>query len=354
MLPYILNIALMIVIGAILLSGKESEKNIKPYCIIASLQWILLIGLRHFTVGGIDVYVSYYTTFKRVANSQWSMILAELTEIFSFSGAEPGYLIYEKVISMITGEYQVLLFSVGLAFMIPLGIFIYKNSSDPILSFVLYSCLFYSFFSITGFRQTIATALVVLIGFDFIKKRKFIPFLIIAFIAFTFHRSSICFIPFYFLGNMRLTRRNLMILFSSGALIILLWKVLFGPVILFLGYENIFLSNTKNAVPRFIFFMIAFLVIALWRMKPILKNNENASFFYVAMICAIFITVLTIQNHAFMRIQQYYSIFMILLYPEIVNSFKEKNERTLVAVYSIEILLLFLVLNNPQYLFFWQ
>ena len=52
-----------------------------------------------------------------------------------------------------------------------LGYFIYKNSDDPAFSYVLFSALFYSFYAITGTRQALATALVVFVGFEFIKRK---------------------------------------------------------------------------------------------------------------------------------------------------------------------------------------
>ena len=76
-------------------------------------------------------------------------------------GKDPGYLAFQKIVQIFTSEYQVFLFVIAIIFFSALGNFIYKNTTrlnDAIIAFFIYSVLFYSFFSITGHRQTIATA----------------------------------------------------------------------------------------------------------------------------------------------------------------------------------------------------
>lgn len=74
---------------------------------------------------------------------------------------------------------------------------------------MIYSTLFYYFFAFTGHRQTIATAIVVFIGYEYVKKRKFIPFSLITLLAFTIHKSSLIFFPFYFIANFNITRMHI-------------------------------------------------------------------------------------------------------------------------------------------------
>ena len=61
--------------------------------------------------------------------------------------------------------------------------------------------LFYAFYSVTGHRQTLATALIVFVGYKYIKEKKLLKFLVIAFIVFMLHKSSLVFIPYYFIAH---------------------------------------------------------------------------------------------------------------------------------------------------------
>lgn len=114
---------------------------------------------------------------------------------------DPGYAAVVKAFQTFSTNYQAYLVFIALLFMIPMAIWIYRNSSMPCLSFIIFSTLFYSFYAVTGIRQTIATSLVVFIGYEFIKKKKPIPFLLLMFIAFFIHKSCICFLPFVFFAH---------------------------------------------------------------------------------------------------------------------------------------------------------
>lgn len=60
-----------------------------------------------------------------------------------------------KFFQIFSTDYQLFLVFIAIVFFVPMGILIYKYSEAPYLSYVLFSSLFYSFFAITGHRQTI-------------------------------------------------------------------------------------------------------------------------------------------------------------------------------------------------------
>src|SRR5690606_22288512 len=121
---------------------------------------ILQSGLRHVAVGA-DTY-QYSLIFERVKSLSWAEIFSSVTAYYDFGeGKDPGYLVFQKIFQYISDDYQVYLIFVAILFFSALGYFIYKNTrrvSDALFAFVLYSTLFYAMFSITGIRQTLATA----------------------------------------------------------------------------------------------------------------------------------------------------------------------------------------------------
>jgi hypothetical protein len=54
-----------------------------------------------------------------------------------------------------------------------------------------------------------------------------------------------------------------------------------------------------------------------------------------------------------MRVQQYYSLFLMASFPEVLSCC-EKKTRTLAYFGVVGVMILYLCLNNPKYLFFWQ
>ena len=174
----------------------DSDYNRKQYIKIICFILILQSGLRNVAVGS-DTF-AYFQWFEDIKLTSWQNIIEDVKDYYQIGlGKDPGYLVFQKLIQIITGEYQIYLFIIAILFFSALGNFIYRNTtrlSDVIMSFIIYSVLFYSFFSITGHRQTIATA-VALFSFELIKRKKFLLFIISILLASTIHRSVLIFIP---------------------------------------------------------------------------------------------------------------------------------------------------------------
>jgi len=264
----------------------------------------------------------------------------------------PGYNLLVKTFQIFSTDYQLFLILIALAFTIPLGVFIYKNSKEPFVSFLIYSCLFYSFFAITGHRQTIATALVVLIGYEFIKKRKFIPFLILSIIAFTIHKSAIVFLPFYFFAPLKINKKSMSIYILLAIILLIIDSQISTPLVNMLNYDGM-IDNSIKGTGNFIFMMILVGITAIWRSKHILSSDPNFNYALNALALAVIFSILTLIDQSFMRIQQYFSLFLLVCIPKIIYTFKDR-ERVIVHAVATTTLILLFISNSPKYLFFWQ
>lgn len=356
MTVYIINITIMLIMAYWLFFDKKKDrfKNAnKIFCIVAAAQWILISGLRDITVGPDTI--GYGRAFENVKMYSWDYVL-QLNYDYLFRGLEtkdPGYTLLTKIFQIFCGDYQVFLIFIAVVFTVPMAIWIYKNSEIPWLSFIIFSTLFYSFFAITGHRQTIATSLVVFIGYKYIKERKLIKFLILSFIAFMIHKSSVIFIVYYFIANIKLSRTYVKIVAVVAVIIIVLGHQIYAPIAMFFGFGEGMIDSEVEAGMTFVFCMLLVCAASFILYKQICARREDARFLYNAMFLTMITTLLVMQNQSFMRIQQYFSLFIMLMIPEIVSSLK-KREATIVSVAGTALLVLLLVRNNPQYLFFWQ
>lgn len=354
MIIYLINIVLMIVFGCVLLLHKPSKQNKKIFCVIATIQWIILSGLRHISIGADTLAYKLYN-FDYVLNETWQELFENFINII-FKGAEgkdPGYKIFVKFIQIFSENYQIYLVIIALIFMIPLGIWIYINSIEPLMSFLIYTCLFSSFFAITGLRQTIATSLVVLIGYKFIKERKFWTFLILILVSFTIHKSVLCFLPFYFIANKKITKKYLVIMLISSFFVFIFKNKVMFILGNFMGYEQYINQYNGAGTWTFTTLMVAMTIVTIWKYDVMFKNNYLITHYTNALLMALIFIPLTFIDPSAMRVVQYYSIFIMLLIPEIIKSFSKKER--IIVYYIASILLITLYLKNkPQYLFFWQ
>ncbi len=350
---YLINIFLILFLGYVFLYRSKSDYNTKLYCSIVVLQWTLISGLRHISIGSDTE--EYAHSFERVKNTSWSTIFNNIWD-YLFNGLEvkdPGYNLIQKTFQIFCGDYQVYLIFIALIFTGFMAVWIYKNSSDPCFSFILYSVLFYSFYAVTGHRQTIATALIVFLGYKYIKERKLVKFAIVAFVAFLIHKSSIVFVPFYFISNIAITPIYVIVALIIILFIAILGKNFYGLVADALGFGEEQIDYAGGGAETYAAVLTLMCVIILCFYYYYKDRTVHSKRIFNITLLTLMSSLLVFQNQGFMRIQQYYSLFLCISFPEVINSF-EKKSRVFVYVITIVFLILYLINNNPQYKFFWQ
>lgn len=340
--------------------SRDSYKVRKRYIIIVSILLILQSGLRNVTVGA-DTYV-YYQYFLEIQTKSWDSIIQNFTNVYTHGiGKDPGYLVFEKVVSIFSDSYQFFLFIIAILFFTALGNFLLKNTqrlNDVILAYIIYAILFYGFFSITGHRQTIATALC-LFAFEYIKKRKLISFLIIILIAVTIHKSSLLFIPFYFIAHIKKTKYFNLIILMLFPLFMLNRNIISQYFKTIAGLEE-YGEYEAAGTFTFTFLFLLITIVALLRSKIIIHQNHPYAYFaFNAFAIALLFIPLTWVNPSAMRVVQYFSIFMLLLIPQIIHSFSVHSKKIAfdIRVFTIIILIVLMVKvfsNIPPYAFFWE
>ncbi len=363
MVVNLLVLFLTLIIGKLFSNGKQayvnSDKNRKKYIKIISFILILQSGLRNVAVGS-DTY-SYYLSFEASKKASWNQVYQVVFDYYKYGiGKDPGFPVFEKLCSLTIGEYQGYLLLIALIFFTALGNFIYKNTSrlsDAIVAFVIYSVLFYSFFSITGHRQTIATA-VSLYSFEFLKKRKLLPFVLMLLVASTLHKSVLIFIPFYFICRIKKPK----LVYYCTLFLFPVFMVLRNSLALYFqsigGYKE-YDQYEGSGTYTFTFMFLLIAIVAFIRSKSILKQNSEAQYYFNAFALALLFIPLTWINPTMMRVVQYFSIFMLLLIPEIIHSLGEisikirKDARVFVIVILI-VLYAQSSANSEPYGFFWE
>lgn len=345
---YLVNMALLVGWGMLLIRHEIPSRR-AWFVSFATIQWIVLSGFRDVTVGADTA--QYKALFLQSQTLPLGAFTDRFFEIVFTESEDPGFYLFQRLIQYVITDYQVYLVLIAMIFMIPLGYFIYKYSSEPLISFLLFSVLFYEFFAVTGLRQTVATALVVLVGYHFVRARKLGWFLLLVCIAMTIHKSSLIFVPFYFLANKQLTKAYLMTMFGVVLGLFVFRNPFFELLVQVSGYETYSAMEGAGAV-NFSLMLLSVLFVALWRKDQILANNPSAIHFFNALLLAACLLPLTFLNPSMMRLVQYFSLFLLLMIPEIVGTF-ERRERLVVYYSAVMLLGLLFIREAPVYSFFW-
>ena len=331
---------------------KSHTKRGGLYFVIFSFTAIVLLqSLRKWTVG-IDI-VTYLSFFERVSND--GHLLRFMQE---FHSLEKGFIYYMKLLSFITTNPQVYLSLVSITIFSLVGYVIYKNSKNYYLSIIAIITLVFFNFSFSGIRQSIAIA-IAFISFEFIKKKKWVLFILLVLLASTFHTSALVFLIAFPLYYLRIEKKHLFLILILIA-VVFLFKSFFLKFILvnvFDKYDGSTLLVSTGAYTMF-FVMLALYVVSMIVKKPNSYSPQlNAYSNYL--LVAVLIQIAASESQIAMRAGYYYFIFSSLLIPEIIVSTKNERIRPIIYVLVVIICFSFYYLTTSggsldPYLFYWQ
>lgn len=331
--------------------GERILSKEKCFLAFATFNWVILSGCRHISIGAdTEAYKIYM--FDPIQRMSWGEIWNSFSQVYiDKTGKDPGYMVLEKLFQYISTNYQIWLIAIALFFFIFMAKWVDRYSKNPYLSYILFSCLFYSFFAITGHRQTIATAMVVMIGTQLAEEKKLIKFLILVLIASTVHASAICFLVFYIIIKIPINKVTL----SSYWIFIGLAYLFRGRFMEFLqeivGYESYTYLEGAGAGVFIYLLLLVSIVITVFH-NYLLDEGVNPISIHAVMFSTVMSSLVLI-NPSMMRVVQYFSLFLMIIISDLISLVKEENQR-IVSFIVVSLLCLLLLNNNPTYYFFFS
>ncbi len=334
----------------------EYQKR-KKLLITVGVIIVMVSGLRNLAVGA-DTY-QYYLSFQDVLTTPWNQILQAFPDYFVYGiGKDPGYSFLVKSFQIIFPDFRCFLFVIIATFSYALLRLLYKLNvplKGIIVSYLLYDALFYAFFSITGLRQTIATTVSLLVV-PYVFSKKPIKFILPLLLFSLIHKSLLIFIVFYLFNYLKNPKR---IVIYAAILFFPMWAVgqSLGQFLiagtLFDQYEE-YLAGTydTNGAVNFAILFYAIILILITNYNKIESVRPENRILSCALAFAIFYTPMTAVGPSQMRIVQYYSIFLLVLLPDIIQSIDKKWG----GKYYLVCFLLFAYAckNKLDYGFFWD
>lgn len=347
-----LNVLLICIEGFFLLRINKSENKRKLFFILTCTQAILLSGLRHIHVG-MDTY-NYWQLFERVKNFSWG----QLWECFRtgtspYAEVETGFFITMKFFQLFSDNFRVYLVAFAAFVNIPIFVLFYRKAKDGLICVLIYMCLYFAFVSTTGLRQTMAMIVMCIIGYDFIEKRKLIPFLILVGISYTFHRTALAFIPFYFLAYKKPSPKYFLV--CLGAMVILFaFRMQFANLLSTIGgYEEYTDQYEGAGTWNFSTIMIIMMLISMWRYKNVLETDSKSVIYLNATIFSCMMLPLTFVDPSMLRLVFYYSMYSMFLIEDLPYAFKKKDTET-ISWLIIAVLLIMYLRGMHIYKFMWE
>ena len=338
----------------------RENRNRKNYIIFICIILILQSALRHVAVGA-DTY-AYYLKFEEIKLTSWQEIWENFRSVYVLGeGKDAGYPLIQKVFQFFSGEYRIFLFFVAVIFFSSLGYFIYtqtKYISDVFVAIAIYEVLFYSFFSITGLRQTLATAFTFW-GLHFIRQRKLWQYTLLIICAAFIHKSVLLFYPFYFIARLNRPRQLLAASFVIFPVRFVFGRSVAGIMALLSAQDNYMGYALSDANPTgavdFSIFLLGCGILGWIALRNAKQRDSDMPIIYNAISIAIIFTPLTWIDSSLMRIVQYFSIFILVFLPYVINNLFRDYQTRIVAIVVLMVLFVsVIIMRNVDYAFMWE
>ena len=309
-----------------LLTGIFLNKHKKALCISLFVLLLFFITFRNVDAGSTDTGAVYIPLFNKLKQLEFPYILRNITDF----GDSVVFTIFTKLTSYI-GNYRFYLFTISLLFIGSISYFIYRYSEHPLLSFVVFFSLYY----VLGFyllRQIISLS-ILLFSYRYLKDRKIFKFSIIVILASLFHSSALIFLLAYPVYNIKLNYKRIIYILPIIVIIFVLAPhILDGLVKIF--PHNEYLSNlnayqvSDGWLAPLAFFSILSVVSAYFSLK---FDKSDISKLTMLLILGTVFIALTNSIGEFYRISIYFTIFSIIIIPNLIEGIFKMETRNLAS-----------------------
>ena len=322
------NILLFLIISIMYIFFYKQTKKTKNIVFLRTCFILLtfLVIFRSFSIGNDTE--KYIEVFKSAAEKKWYLLF--VTKL------EKGYVFINILLSYLTNNARVFLIILGIIFNYSIYEFIKKNSSNYYLSIITYLFFLYYYTSMTAFRQFFAIS-ILLYALNFLKEKQLLKYILAVFIAFLFHKTAIIALLIYPLYYMKYNNKRSLILIITSVLIVLtiepLLKYITDLGIIKYEYK---VRETGLSIANILYSLVYF---ALYIYAVICKNNNNTEkydFTIYILLLSFCINLIGIRMNIIHRLSDYFSIYTIILLPNLIEEMKKKEiKRIVIGIYII-------------------
>lgn len=351
LIPYLLNFIFLLVLYGVL-DAKGTQSGKRSFCIVAAIVEGVFFGLADpacYRDGLQYQHLFELAGFSGLENELSRFWQAYFVD-FQFS-SERGFYVLMAAFQCVSESYVFFQFCVSVFFFSLLYRFFYHHSKDPLLSSLFFTAIFaFAFMSLL--RQTLAICIAVLIGTEFIYRRKAVPFLICVLVACTMHQSALIFLPLYWLAGVEPSRGRVAFGIACAVAVSLLSSVIWPLASVILGdYQQYFSSSYKGSNTS-LYFLLQVVVAAfvLLHVRKVSVEEDglmgNRILLYSSLIM-LMIAPFSQYNSNVFRISYYYFVLIACFLPALLGSYLAHG-RVVAQVGFVAVMLCALALFGVQ------
>lgn len=204
---YLISVIIIYILTTLSKSIEKKQKKLSNILLgVAILIPTIIAGIRYNV--GTD-YFNYIAWFEQYIDHN-----------IYFSSKDLGFVFFIKFIQIFTENYMWLFMVSALIINSLIFFFIKKNTREYNLGYTLYFTLYSYYSSLNITRQWIAIS-IFLIALNFAFENKKMKSCLLILLASTFHKTALFLLPFVFIPNMKINKKNMLIVFSTIIVVLL-------------------------------------------------------------------------------------------------------------------------------------
>lgn len=308
-------------------------------------------------------YILFYHRISKM-NGLWKVIQS--------TSMEPGYAALNYLLSRMSSNPQLLIAVTSAFSFFAVGHFISRHSEFPTLSVYFFFVLLIFDFFLSGIRQTLALACV-LLGFNCLSERKNLGALLWLVLAGLFHRTAWLMLGVWLLlkipDRKRFATVSVLLLLLTAVLWQPLLRVLLSVVDRYQNYEGGSYLESGSKLSIFLYFLVYVLMLLAGEfvgkriLLPSAEKSEEAEMLFRLSFLLLVVCAASYIAPIISRLLRYFMCFLVVYYPNQLMR-KDKANRRILLVSSV---LLFAaygftihLLRTPEwyttypYAFFWS
>lgn len=290
------------------------KNNKKGFVISASAVHTFVCGFRYMYMHG-DLR-KYAYEFILIQDYDWKS-----EELLRGGRNTLFYVLNKLVAECANNDFQVLLFIIALASSTAIGIMIYKYSSKPFISYLVWNCFGYYMFSFYSIKQTLAMAFVMLAAIGIFENnwKKFTLFTVIAGFI---HLPAFAFLPAYPLSRLK-KKESIATVYVLIFAAVFLFRNTIVSAVSDLYYESDKYTEASGGLGGKCIMMIALLIAGYLLCG--LSNDRFRKLFMLISLASL-LQFFSMYDNVFTRLADYYFQFLILYAPCMLAQVHEESE----------------------------
>ena len=122
----------------------------------------------------------------------------------------------------------------------------------------------------------------------------------------------------------------------------------------FMGYEqyNRFYENGGGPITFTLLIIGLFIICSIYKDR-LITIDSDFMYKYIALALSVVFLPMAFIDPSAMRVSYYYSLFLMVIMPDIVEIFDEDQRKMITIILTMSMIAL-LISNNPKYTFFWM